>query len=139
MASCPAEKSLFLNLKCPTPTVHKIILLLAGRKFIVTGFKQIFIWYFWKVKCFCKKSKSYIDKCNRISKSFRVSRYEAGGGKQDTHFSKLPEKLISVSQSLLPYLWGAAYFFPRKAGAWEFRYLNRISSIPGPAYMVITQ
>lgn len=36
MASSPAEKFLFLNLKCPTPTAHKIILLLASRKFIVT-------------------------------------------------------------------------------------------------------
>lgn len=51
------------------------------------------------MKCFYKKCKSYVDKCNRISKAFGVSRYEAGRGKQDTHFSKLHEKLISVSQS----------------------------------------
>lgn len=36
MASSPAEKFLFLNLKCPPPTAHKIILLLASRKVIVT-------------------------------------------------------------------------------------------------------
>lgn len=58
MASFPAEKFLFLNLKCPTPTAHKIILLLASRKFIVTQISTNIYLVFLKSGMFLRKVKA---------------------------------------------------------------------------------
>lgn len=44
------------------------------------------------------------------------ARYGVRGGKQYAYISNLPEKLISVSQRALPYLWRAAYSFLNKGG-----------------------